>query len=70
MKELFNATNKSKTITVQVFEKRRRYVVRWDEYGIKREDIYRDVDSAVSLFNMLINYYRLDNVTIIGDKHV
>lgn len=68
MKELFNATNKSKSIRVQVFERQRWYMIRWEEKGIRREEIYRDVDSAVFLFNVVSARYRLAEVTI-GDKN-
>lgn len=68
MKELFNATNKSKSIRVQVFERQRWYMIQWEEKGIRREEIYRDVDSAVFLFNVLSARYRLAEVTIIDNE--
>lgn len=60
MKELFSATNKDKTIMVHVFAKRKRYTVRWVVQGTEKEELFRDIDSAVSLFNALVRKYHLD----------
>ena len=59
MRELFFARNITRTTKVRVFEKRKRYIVRWTVYGIQKEEVFRNIDSAVSLFNSLVHKYNL-----------
>lgn len=64
MKELFFATNKTDGTSVRVFEKRKRYIVHQSVYGSEKEECFRDIDSAVSLFNSLVHKYHLE-ITIL-----